>query len=724
MSLEDASGAVQVHDFESLEKFACMEMRNTEAGDRLARASSLGSLLPREDFERVRTLRPRAIGSDTPLDSLLEVALSRYAVVIANPPYLGKRYMDGELRGFAKRFYPETEADLFAMFMERSFSFAAEAGLVAMVVMESWMFLQNFQSFRARFLRERGLETLLHMDKNIMPLAFGTAAFVASLRPTGDDFEGSYYRMTLRDFDSTEPGSLSAGSSRTFSSGGEMRVRQSAFREISGAPIAYWVSSSLRRAFREAAPLGESFPIRQGLATGCNETFLRRWFEVPRNLICFDGASADRDGTRCKKWYPYLKGGEYRKWYGNHDYVVNWADDGREIRAFRDEAGKLRSRPQNTAYYFQPGVTWTFLSASRFGARLADPGFIFDVAGSTIFPGDEDDRLLILAFLCSDLAFEFLKILNPTLNFQVGNIAALPLHRSRITDRREEILPLAAECVKIAREVWDEDELSWDFRESPLLASAHRRDSLDETVLRYEEFSRARLERLERSERRLNRIFEEIYQVPEQDRPDPQPPSLVPVSSAGLLKNFLSYLVGVSFGRFGGAGPENLTGVVPLQSGPGDCDLAGRISEHLAILFPSVSHGETLATLVGGLDVAGASAAPEEKLRFYLSHRFPVDHAMRYGRRPIYWKIAGGRNARFGWLAYLHGLRPESLARLRRELGLLGRSSFFPPLNGEQLLELESLEKAIARNENQVPDPDAGVVANMQRFSELLAPIG
>ena len=232
-------------------------------------------------------------------------------------------------------------------------------------------------------------------------------------------------------------------------------------RKSPAARVAYWVSDRLRDVFERGTLLGKLVDVKQGLATADNDRFLRRWHEVDHGKCAYDAESRDAAAQSGKKWFPYNKGGEFRRWFGNNEYLVNWEDDGKDIFAF-----KPRSAVRNPDFYFQPSVTWSFVSSSYFGVRYSKPGAVFDVGGSSVFP-PEQDHLWITGFLCSKQVFEFMKVMNPTLNFQVGNVAALPVLRKSVQSRQSEIENGVTALIESARIDWDAYERSWDFQSLP-----------------------------------------------------------------------------------------------------------------------------------------------------------------------------------------------------------------------------------------------------------------
>ena len=298
-------------------------------------------------------------------------------------------------------------------------------------------------------------------------------------------------------------------------------VAQDEFKKIPGSPVAYWVSERLREVFERGTPLGKLLDAKQGLATADNDQFLRRWHEVDQEKCGYGFASRVEATESGKKWFPYNKGGEFRKCYGNNGYLVNWEHDGRAIRTFGTKnGGRARSRAQNTEFYFQPSVTWSLVSSSYFGVRYSEAGAVFDVGGSSAFP-TEEDHLWITGFLCSKQVFGFMKVMNPTLNFQVGNVAALPVIKQSVQSRQSEIESVVSALIGSERSDWNAYERSWDFQSFPILSVATESSStLESSYDAWITQNRETIAEIMRLEEENNRLFIDAYGLAEEMTPD------------------------------------------------------------------------------------------------------------------------------------------------------------------------------------------------------------
>ncbi|MCR4646110.1 MAG: BREX-1 system adenine-specific DNA-methyltransferase PglX [Oscillospiraceae bacterium] len=419
-------------------------------------ADSYGSLLELYPPEGSGKLPPQL----AKMQQICGILGQQYDVVCTNPPYMGAAGMHEKLSAFVKGRFPDSKSDLFACFIERCGQLTKSGGFYAMITMHSWMFLMRFEKLR-RKLMQQDTVALLHMgagafEQSDVGTIVQTAAF--TIRKTDiPDYLGCYADLTAAPNPERKR--------QLFLNDPTVYLRKkTAFQEVPGAALAYWASEHTLHLFA-GKKLGDLAVPRQGMTTSDNDRFTRRWFEVAQERICFtatDCAAAQRSG---RKWFPYNKGGGYRKWYGNHEYVVNFEDDGRELRAFHEILNKKSAggRIKNREYYFRRCIAWTFIATTP-GFRLCPEGFIFDVAGSSLFVEDALQNALT-AYLCSNTARYFLRLVNPTMNIQAKDIRVLPY----IEAETAEVDALAAENIRLCKEDWDSFEISWEFRQHPLL---------------------------------------------------------------------------------------------------------------------------------------------------------------------------------------------------------------------------------------------------------------
>ncbi|MCR5601455.1 MAG: N-6 DNA methylase [Ruminococcus sp.] len=382
----------------------------------------------------------------------------KYTVVVTNPPYLGKPAMNTELSAFVRENYNDYSADIFSVFAARCMDMLEQGGYLGLLTPATWLFLQSYEKMRLRIYSECSVQTLIHFeysafDDATVPLC----AFTANMGRSSS--KGTYLRLT--DIKGGMELQRQKVLEAAFDKESPYRYEADAdvFRDIPSAPAAYWLGKAALQAF-SGTKLGEVFAVREGLITGDNDRFLRRWFEVDQNKTAFK-YSPD------KKWYLLNKGGEFRRWYGNREFVVNWENDGEEIKNFRDNNGKLRSRPQGLNYNFHPSVSWSQITNGGFSVRYFDENFMFNVAGTSVFPENEKQLLMLLGLLNSCVVSELSRVLNPTLNMNPGDIARLPL--PDIPDECTEAEKLIRENIRFCRDDWDSFETAYDFRRHPLI---------------------------------------------------------------------------------------------------------------------------------------------------------------------------------------------------------------------------------------------------------------
>lgn len=675
-------------------------------------AKNVGSLIVpklRDSAEALRLVETRNFGSDLLLKEVqarvvavlrMASALSpKYHVVVANPPYMGGKGMNGKLGDFAKKHFPDSKSDLYSAFIERGLRLIVQGGFNAMVTMESWMFLTSFERLRIKLLDSSNVKSLLHMPYlgkggTSMGISFGTCAFVQE-KIRRVDAKGEF--ICVRYFETDDE-----GIPFEFPTQNERRARAAAedFQKVPGATIAYWATDRVFDLFDKSKTVAEIAEPRQGLATADNDQFLRVWSEVSSIKTGFGLSSIHDSVQSAKKWFPYNKGGDYRKWFGNNEFVVNWESDGKEIRKFTDKYGNVRSRPQNTGYYFRSGLTWTATSSSYFGIRHSDHGFIFDVKGSSCF-APEDIHYPLLGFLASFVATELLKFLNPTIEFQNGNIKTLPLADNF---SQPAFLQSAGERVKAmcetARADWDAYETSWDFATLPLLSPEHRGDTLAASYANLRAHWQGMTDEMQRLEQENNRVFIDAYGL--QDELTSEGPieeitlTCNPAYRYGVkssddnrearlredtMAEFLHYAVGCMFGRYSldapglilanqGEGVEDyLNRVLVSESGPSFApdrdnvipvldadwfadDIVTRTRDFLRVAFGEANFRENLTFIEKALG---------KDLRKWFTRDFFDYHVRRYKKRPIYWMFSSPKGS-FNALIYMHRYRPDTVS--------------------------------------------------------------
>ena len=387
----------------------------------------------------------------------------KYTAVVTNPPYMNK--FDAKLKKYIADNFAEYKGDLFSVFMYHNFSFCTPDGYSAFMTPLVWMFIKTYEPLRNYILSFKHLSTLIQFEYSAFEEAtVPICTFV--LRNDNDINKSLCFRLS--DF----KGGMEVQKQKVLealadkSCGYYYETDQTNFSKIPGSPIAYWLSKKLLTAFSEDT-IGDVAKPRQGLATGDNNRFLRLWHEIEITKFNSNCTSRENAAESKKKWFPCNKGGAFRKWYGNNDYVVNWENDGFEIRNFKDENGKLRSRPQNMNYYFKEGMTWSTISSSSLSMRYSPKGFMFETKGSVCFANDDSNLKYLLAMMNTPIVAEILLALSPTLDFHEGPLAKVPALID--TSVKTEVTALADENMSISKQDWDSFETSWDFKRNPLV---------------------------------------------------------------------------------------------------------------------------------------------------------------------------------------------------------------------------------------------------------------
>ena len=708
----------------------------------------------------------------------------KYDVVVTNPPYMGGKGQSGAISDFLKNNYPDTKSDTFSAFIERCGDISKRNGFVGMFTPYVWMFIQSYEKLRNMLYTKKDILTLIQFEYSAFEEAtVPVCTFAFRNQKTG--MTGEYLRLV--DF----RGGMEVQREKTLEAladpkcGYRYTANSDNFEKIPGSPVAYWVSGAMLRTFINGKPLGELSRPRVGQNTGDNSRFLRLWFEVSSQDITFHLCTNDLERASYK-WLPYNKGGDYRKWYGNQEYIINWAHNGTEIKNYAviRNNGKHWSRYiQNVAYMCKSGITWTFISSSKFATRFLPNGFICDVAGSAIYP-DEKHVYYLLGFLNTEICFQILMLMNPTLNFQAGNVAGLPI----IVNDLDIITGIVQANISCSCRDWNSFETSWDFKRHPLVAYSYvaaERETpaigndggIESNVatyrsieLAYESWEHEASERfntLKANEEELNRIFINIYGLKNELTPEVEDKD-VTVRRADLgreIRSLMSYAVGCMFGRYSldveglaYAGGDwdaskyrsfipDKDNILPVCDDEYfDDDITGRFVDFVRVVYGADTLEENLKFIA---DALGGKGTPREVIRNYFLNDFYADHCKIYQKRPIYWMVDSGKKNGFKALIYLHRYSLDLLAKLRtdyvheqQERYRTQLSHILTALNTatgaerarllkqqekltEQLKEITSFEEKVHHlaDQNIEIDLDDGVKKNYELFADILAKI-
>ncbi|MBF0468017.1 MAG: BREX-1 system adenine-specific DNA-methyltransferase PglX, partial [Desulfamplus sp.] len=459
------------------------------------------------------------LGELMPLVKQAQLLSKKYDCVVANPPYMGSKGMNPMLKAFAKKQFPDSKSDLFAISVERIMDMVLKNKHIGVMTPFTWMFLSSYEKLRSKILFQNTLTSLIRPEYH----AFFDSAYVPVCTFIMQSTSLLNYKASFIDLSKFYGAQLQAPKTleaiQNPDCGWFFNASAGDFKKIPGSPVAYWIGKRLYDIFINSDPLGTIASPRAGLATGDNITYQKYWSEVSFKNIAFDCQSNKESQKRAEKWYPCNSGGHFRKWFGNNEILVNWQHDGHEIRNFRNENGKLRSRPQNTQFYFRPGITWTKLSSSSFAARLREDCFIFDDTGRSAFPKNNDHIKPLLAFLCSKLSSFILNLLNPSMSFTSGDISNLPillLFLNKINNDKDVI----DKSILISKKDWDAYETSWDFTNFSLLYPDYHATNLSTTYTNLHKHWQQTTFEMQHLEEENNRIFIEAYGLEDELTPE------------------------------------------------------------------------------------------------------------------------------------------------------------------------------------------------------------
>ena len=679
--------------------------------------ANIGSLIqPQLTIEQIETLQGRIGAAGNLLDGLanervlgvleqLAYLARKYHVVITNPPYMGGG-MNDDLKAFLESNYHDVKSDLFAAFIVRNLELAMPRGQLGFMSPFVWMFISSYEKLRRLLIDTKTITSLIQLEYSGFEGAVVPICTFTLENAHHPDHRGGYVRLSqFRGSENQGPRALEAiaNTSCTWF----YRASTADFKKIPGAPIAYWLSERSREAFARFPGLGQLATMRKGLATGDNARFIRFWHEVADRRTEFHCATRSETLNNGKRWYPINKGGAYRKWFGNNETVANWENDGHEIRHFVDMAGDLLSRPQNIDLSFKQALTWTKITSGTFSARYCPGGFLFDDAGAICHSSDAGLLKSVLSILSSRLGSHFLTVINPTLNFQIGDVSKVPIHCSE----EPRALLLVESCIEIARNDWNSYETSWEFQRSGMLNRDIRTGRTDEAYHSLALDSKHTVGRMKSLEEQINQTLFELYDL--QDELTPEVPlsqitltcnphyrygnkgeeELERLLRADTMREFISYAVGCMFGRYSLDKPglvlanagetlddylrivgaevqaRSSSSIFNLQSSirflpdkdnvlpilDADWftdDIVARFDRFLRVTFGEEHYAENLAFIEASLG---------RDLRSFFVREFYDDHLKRYQRRPIYWLFSSGGGS-FNALVYMHRYKPDTVS--------------------------------------------------------------
>lgn len=676
------------------------------------------------------------------------ILAKKYNVVATNPPYLGK--MQGQLKKFAVDNYKDYAGDLFAIFMYRNFDFCIKGGYSAFMTPFVWMFIKSYEKLRKYIINNKSITTLVQMEYS----AFEEATVpICSFVLKNDAFNNKGMYIRLSDF----KGGMEIQKQKTLHAINDMNTDyfyetdKNNYRNIPGMQIAYWVGKNTFEAYLENK-IVDYFVVRNGISTGDNEKYLRLWTEV---------------NHKDDKWKPCNKGGSFRKWYGNNEYVVYWKNDGYDIRTSLDDKGRIKARLGGIEYSFQKGVEMSRITSGLLGFRYSMGGFVYESSTNDIYAANEKDLKVVLGYGNSVVVEHFLKLMNPTINIMPEDIRNLPYVINN--DVKEQVANLVDKCIELSKSDWDSYETSWDFKHHPLVkkdtegrvlvGSSYRiRELFDE----WKKTTDDRFTKLKEYEESINSIFIELYKLQDELIPDVLDKN-VSARKADVerdIKGLISYAVGCMFGRYslskdglvftGELWNQNdfeyyypdVDNIIPITDDEYfSDDIVGRFCDWIRVVFGEKNLEENLDFIAKNLGNKGESS--REIIRNYFLKDFIYEHMRTYQKRPIYWLFDAGKEDGFKALIYMHRytsdtvgiVRTDYLHKTQKAIEQAMQRAEYTSENAssasdkkkavqlitkytKQLAQMKSYDEAMAHIANQriEIDLDDGVKVNYEKF--------
>jgi type II restriction/modification system DNA methylase subunit YeeA len=706
-------------------------------------AKTLGSLIQIEQkkLDKLKSLQQILIekvqGSDPaakhaavaflPIVEQAIVLAQQYDAVIANPPYMGSKYYTSALKIFVNTNYKLSKSDLYSVFIEKNIRLTKTNGYIGMITIPNWMFLSSFEDVRGLLLEKCNIDSFVHNGRGVWGSDFGSSSFV--LKKTKMlDFKGIFKKLFKKQ------GSVASNSELIdrFFSFPDFKTSNSDFNKIPGSPIAYWVSKKIRDSFIIGTPIIELAEAKRGIATGNNEIFIRSWHEVDISMLGLN-LSREQAITSCFKWFPHNKGGESRKWYGNNDLIVNWKNNGSEIKNQPIKpSGDRGWRNTNEEYGFKNGITWGGLTSTDLSFRWSDYGALFDTnKGPMMFP--DAQPYLLLGFLNSPVAIAYCNLLNPTISFQNADINRIPLLTNELENISHIIESEVENCIKISKNDWVSKEENWQFTGNRLVLLSFKYPTIRKSLNEVKEIVDAEFDSMLNSQTAIDTRFCNLVDLPFRDIP-PENVHLTsnPIFRYGakdqnlndrrfnseILSELVSYSIGCMMARYsldreglvyaqsGNEGFKDLVaegayqtfpadddGIIPLAAEDWlfDDDATTRFREFVHTVWGAENLNENLNFVAESLCLHALKPKKGEgamdTIRRYFSTQFFKDHCKTYKKRPIYWLFSSGKEKAFECLVYLHRYNEGTLARMRTE--------YVTPLMGKYDHQHSSLEQDI-----------------------------
>ena len=618
-----------------------------------------------------------------PLIAQAEILSTKFTIAVTNPPYMDK--YGNKLKAYINNYYYDERPNMFSVFIGRCLEMSEENGSVALITPDAWMLLKSYIDFRKNLLSKHSITSLLHLGVGVFDGIGLVVVPVAFVIEKNCNSKGIFVRLL-----NEKPENKSSILKRILSNNERedlcFAVYSRSFLELPRNAIAYQISENLKNAILKSTSLQTIATPRQGLSTANNDKFLRLWWEPIYSKVNFHALNRNDAISSKAKWFPHNKGGQFRKWFGSDDYVIDWENDGYRVRHQHGSAVR------NTENYFMPAVTWSLVSGENLSFRYKKAGSIFNAAGSSIFSDDEDILKYLIGLINSNVISVASRVFSTSINNNVGEVAEYPIIVSE--QYKQSIIELANECIELSEEDWDDYEVSWNFKTHPLFMYRTESDKLSDAFSVYNKHCEERFARLKSNEERLNEIVIDLYGLNEEMSPDISDDRIT-VRKADRereARSFLSFFIGCVMGRYdytkngvqyAGVGtdmPKNNIvdddGIITILDKEffGRDDVINKLRKFLSESFGEKTLSENLDWIAGGLGRKDTERS-EDVIRKYFVEEFFNNHAhmiyadptKRSDGRPIYWEISSGKHNAFKALFYIHRYTPDLIAKVRMD---------------------------------------------------------
>ncbi|MDD3138069.1 MAG: BREX-1 system adenine-specific DNA-methyltransferase PglX [Lachnospiraceae bacterium] len=655
------------------------------------------------EHESVMSLYSIDVTNDLyPIVRCASIMAIKYEIVVTNPPYAGHRNLDSKMFDYLYKYYPEGKMDLFPAFISKNIKMCKKNGYIGMMTPFVWLYLSTYETLRKIIIDSTSIQNYLQPEESsFKDAAVSICAFV--MQKHRINYNGNYVKLS--DYqDPNIQADLVQKAKNNHHCSYMHHIEMEKFSDFPNERFIYWLGNDATKCFSEKTVLDDVCSPRTGMLTTNNDMFLRLWFEVNETKIGYGCHDAEEAVLSKRKWFPYNKGGGFKKWYGNYEYVVNFENDGKTICDYIDNnpTAKVKSsgRVTNRQYYYKKSITWSDICGSTFAARYCPNGFIFDIKGSSAFVSEEKYNYII-SFLNSKVNTTLLNALNPSITTQVGDLKQLPFVWN--DNYATEINALSQECIDCGIVDWDSFEVSWDFQRNPLVGT---NGTLASAYNVWNENSNDRFNIVKENEEKINQIFIDIYGLGEELSAKVEEKNIT-IRKADLsrdIKCFISYAVGCMFGRYsldkeglifaGGIWDENnyrtfeadRDNIIPICSDEYfEDDITGRFTKFVEAVYGKDTLQENLQFVA---DALGGKGTPIEVIRNYFTSDFYNDHCKMYQKRPIYWLFDSGKKGGFKALIYMHRYQQDTIARMRTD--------YVHEQQGRYRTEISDLETRIA----------------------------